>query len=293
MKLEKENFHPRDSLIHFNSKRHVYSTSLCNKLSSVTNWVYKHFEPFNAKLVIDNMRKSKNWNSNNKYFGMTDSEIQDLWKNNGKISRELGTALHEKIEKWCNDENVEHDEDDDVAFNQFLEWDNAKSSDGWMPYRTEWKIFDEDLQIAGTADAVYMNDKGEYILIDWKRCKEIKFENRWQSATSDEIKHLSDCNYVKYSLQLNVYKYILEKNYGINISKMLIVNVHPDQKSFQEIEALSIQPEVKKMFGIQENVSMKSSTSVDLLRDAASPLSKTLKDRLKKGIKISAILYLE
>ena len=46
------------------------------------------------------------------------------------------------------------------------------------------------------------------------------------------ISHLADINFfIHYSLQLNAYKYILEKNYDLKVSNMFIVCLHPENKN--------------------------------------------------------------
>jgi hypothetical protein len=41
------------------------------------------------------------------------------------------------------------------------------------------------------------------------------------------LHHLPDCNYSHYSLQLNIYRYILESEYGYHVSGMFLGIVHP------------------------------------------------------------------
>ena len=41
------------------------------------------------------------------------------------------------------------------------------------PYRTEWRIYDEHLSLAGTVDMVYEKENGELFIFDWKRSKKI------------------------------------------------------------------------------------------------------------------------
>lgn len=43
---------------------------------------------------------------------------------------------------------------------------------------------------------------------------------------------LDDCDGSKYSLQLNVYKYILENFYGQSVSHMGLVSFHPNQEDY-------------------------------------------------------------
>ena len=40
---------------------------------------------------------------------------------------------------------------------------------------------------------------------------------------------IEDCKYSIYSLQLSLYRYILEKYYGLNITRQLIVHLKDDE----------------------------------------------------------------
>jgi len=237
--LEKKNYHPRDDLILFNNSRHAYSTKRCPYLRSVTKVVYSQFPAF------DKIKVSKKIENKKQYTGMNASEIRKMWEVNGKEARDAGTLLHAQIENYYNGEEVEADESD-VALDQFLEWDAAHED--WVPYRTEWKIFDADLKIAGTIDAVFKDENGQFVMVDWKRCKEIKKNNRFDSASGTGLEHIPDCNFAKYSMQLNLYKLMLENNYGLSVSRMIIANFHPDQSSFHELEAMDMNKELQLVF---------------------------------------------
>ncbi len=262
------NSHPRDSLIKFNSRRHSYSTGKSAYLRSVTKIVSELFSSFDADKIISNMKNSAKW-PDSKYYGMSAKQIKQMWNKNGREARVAGTKIHDQIEKYCNGEEIEAEEGD-VALNQFLEWDVLRN---WTPYRTEWKIFDDDLNIAGTVDAVFKKDD-ECILVDWKSSKEIAMGNKFDCSVHPKLKHLPECNFIKYSLQLNLYKYILEKNYDLKISKIIIVNVHPNQDCFEEIEALDLTKEVSIILGV-------------------TPEKRVVLDPRGLGIKISGTLYIE
>ena len=60
----------------------------------------------------------------------------------------------------------------------------------------------------------YTDEADNFYLFDWKRSKQIKKENRYRKG-KHPLNHLDDANYWHYALQLNIYKYILEKNYII------------------------------------------------------------------------------
>ena len=87
----------------------------------------------------------------------------------------------------------------------------------------------EEERLAGSIDFVAQAADGTFLIIDWKRPKKLqsKFSNDFQRMKSP-LSHLDDCAGNHYSLQLNVYKYLLEKYYSVSVSRMLIVCAHPD-----------------------------------------------------------------
>ena len=56
--------------------------------------------------------------------------------------------------------------------------------------------------------------------------------------------HLVDSDANQYSLQLNVYKYILEIYYGLNISSMKVLSFHPDLDNYHCLEVRDMRKEV-------------------------------------------------
>lgn len=234
--LQKTNYHPRDALLFFDKSRHAYSTKLSPYLRSITKVIYSQFPEF------DKMKISQKMENKGQYKGKTAREIREMWAVNGKEAREAGTLLHEQIEKYYNGQEVDAD-DPDFALDQFVEWDTAHEN--WDPFRTEWQIFDDDLKIAGTIDAVFKDETGQVVIVDWKRCKEIKKSNRFDSASTGGLEHIPDCNFSKYSMQLNLYKLMLEKNYDLSVSRMIIVNFHPNQSTYREVEAMDLKNELQ------------------------------------------------
>ena len=86
--------------------------------------------------------------------------------------------------------------------------------------------------MAGSIDMVYEKDNGELFLFDWKRSTKIVngaghlIESDFDYGF-DELSHIADNSYNRYSLQLNLYKYIIETNYGKKISSMNLLILHP------------------------------------------------------------------
>jgi hypothetical protein len=102
---------------------------------------------------------------------------------------------------------------------------------GLSAYRTEWEIFGEEENLAGSIDFVAKNEEdGSLVLMDWKRSKQLreKFSDAYHKKMNYPLDHMDDCSGQHYRLQLNCYRFLLEKYYGVTISRMLVVCTHPD-----------------------------------------------------------------
>ncbi len=244
--------HERDAHISFDEGPHIYTIDGDSGFMSVTTWNHSHFPHFNADKIIKKMMASKNW-SNSKYFGMTADEIKAQWNENGRLASEAGTKMHYDIECYYNDMAIEVYEDC-KEFNYFLVFD--KDHNDLKPYRTEWMVWDKELQFAGSIDMTFIRPDGTIDIYDWKRCKEIKKLNRWESATTDCINHIPNSNFWHYSLQLNTYKALLEKNYGVKVGDLYLVCLHPNNKNnnYIKIKCADLSKEVEQLFELRKEM---------------------------------------
>ena len=59
------------------------------------------------------------------------------------------------------------------------------------------------------------------------------------------LEHLPDCNYYLYCLQVNLYAYILESEYGFTVANMILGVVHPQRNNAQIIEVPRLTAEIR------------------------------------------------
>ena len=123
--------------------------------------------------------------------------------------------------------------------------------DKYQPHRTEWRIFDEDKNLAGTVDMVYEKENGELFIFDWKRSKKIinsdgsiEKNNPFENGLNG-LSHLPSSDYVKYCLQQNIYKNILESKYDKKVSSMNLLILHPHLENYHIIQVESFKNETK------------------------------------------------
>lgn len=240
--LAKKNPHPRDSRIKFQADGHVYFIDGDRGYTSVTTWGGSHFPKFDADLVIERMMNGKNWRKS-QYYGMTAEAIKNQWDTNGNVSRTLGTKLHDDIERTIDGQAVVNT---NPEYGYFLNYRDQKLTEN-TPYRTEWTIFDEDHKLAGSIDYAAIRPDGSIDLYDWKRSKEIKMDGYGEYALTPCIRHIPNSNYWKYSLQLNIYRDILERCYGLKINSMTIVCLYPGNKSYLEFDVPRMDDEMRQL----------------------------------------------
>lgn len=243
--LTRQNAHERDQHITFDEGPHVYTIDGDSGFTSVTTWIHSHFSKFNVDEVLDKIFKSnKISNPDYKYYNMTREEIKDLWSKND--AAEKGTKLHYDIECYYNDLEVENNSEE---YQWFLKFVNDYKY--LKPYRTEWIVFYEELRLAGSIDMVFQDENNDLWIYDWKRTKELSpeaFGNKF--ALTECISHLPDCNFWQYSLQLNIYRGILEEKYNKKIKGMCLVRLHPDNpyKTYERIVVPFLNTEVQELF---------------------------------------------
>ena len=282
------NQHERDAHISFQEEGHKYTihTDPNSKYTSVTTWNHSHFPHFNADLVIQKMMKGKNWNPQNKYWGLTSQQIQDQWTANGAAVSGAGTKMHEQIEHFMNDpvqpypythaqlsakyllaQNELKDAGPPDQQNNIPPNELKDASQEWLyflnflrdypdlkPYRTEWMIYDEELKLSGSIDMIYENPDGSLMIYDWKRSKEISRVNNFNEyAKTQCISHLPNSNFWHYALQLNTYKAILQKNYGKTVTDLYLVRLHPDAEegTYELLKVPDLSEYIQELFELR------------------------------------------
>jgi ATP-dependent exoDNAse (exonuclease V) beta subunit len=242
--LSEKHNHPKDKYISLDELTHIYTINNKSDFISVTTFVHSLFNNFNADKVIDNIIRGKNYKKS-KYYNLTREEIKNMWETNRKDAAEKGTKIHLDIENYYNNIIVNNNSVEYLYFKNFLKDNDLK------PYRSEWKVWDEEYKITGTIDMVYENKDGTLMIYDWKRSKEIMRNRPFEKYSKIEcISHIPDLNFWHYSLQLNIYKRILETKYNKKISKMCLVCLYPENDNYIIYEVPELCEEINDLFQI-------------------------------------------
>jgi len=178
--------------------------------------------------------------------------IADYWATSNRKSQEDGTDMHENVENY-NDGKSHYRDGKEWEFFEHFERDFADMIK--LRFRTEMEIYDVEHKFTGSIDMVYRAVNGgenDFVLVDWKRCKEIKTRPDQcfgkYGCVEGISDHLPDINYWHYAFQLNMYAAVLERNYGMRILDMYIVCMHPNQQDYQCYKIERMSREVEAIF---------------------------------------------
>lgn len=281
MKLKELNYNVNDGRVRFQKEGHKYwIDNDGTDLTSVTSFIGTFFDKFDDNKAINSIITNKDYNNPDyKYYNMKEEEIRDMWKKNSDEASKMGTDLHTDIENFYNDIDVDNNSLEFSYFKKF--YDDYK--DIYEPYRTEWIIFSDVLKITGCIDMVFKNKDGSLSLCDWKRSKLISYSS-FNNKTFGKFPFdkLQDCNYTHYSLQLNLYKTILEKYYNISIKDMFLLILHPVNKSYIKIDVKDLKKESDYLLHMRKISLEKKGYVINLDTEYSLDLSEYEEDKKEK-----------
>lgn len=176
----------------------------------------------------------------------TAGEIKASWDIRGLRARNRGTEIHYQIELFLNRDTPRTDMAEIGTFCQFAR--EIMIPLGMVAYRTEWRVFCEHANVAGSVDCVVAMPDGTHGIIDWKRSTKVRSDivatgSPYDKYMAAPLDHLDSTAVSGYALQLNLYKYILERHYGMTISCLMLVQVGPDDPFYTFVPELPLEAE--------------------------------------------------
>lgn len=264
--LNNSNSHERDAFIKKNDATHEYFVN-DKKISLSGTQFKKLFMPdFDGDKLIDAMfRKScvtgERYKSKNgsDYDGMTREEMKEFWDTN----RDNGTKFHLCAEYLFNNPNIFSMDNKALyktlmdiqnhlnitgmkeKFNVFVPFVHRLLKNGFKPYRTEWPIYDEIINIAGTIDAVFYKDdeKGrKFYLFDWKTVRKHNIKESFNGNCYYPFEKMKASKETEYLIQLNLYSTILKSKYNMIIEKIYAVCISDEKCMLVDISRTDMQP---------------------------------------------------
>jgi hypothetical protein len=208
---------------------------------SVTTLIDRFF-PFDMDRFIQGKAKKED---------TSEKKVLEEFLKNRDDAAEKGTYLHEQIENFLNGDQYDASSKEFVLFKEFYE--KIVVAKGFEFVESEKRILLEKYNIAGTVDAIFKKpNKDQYLIVDWKRTKKLVVDGHPKKYgygyALSELSHLDNSSYYKYALQQNIYKFILENNYGMPISSMNLIVLHENFEQYYRIDLMNMEKEVWTIF---------------------------------------------
>ena len=251
------NAHPRDAQLLFDPSDHSYRlVDDPTPLNSVTNLVSSFFPAFDVASWASKKAEKES---------RTVEDVLHEWERNGLVARNLGTFMHEQIEHSFNKRQLfdtctidfPDGTKEEVSIKDELKYFNNFIFDVRPePYRTEWKIFNDEYALAGTLDLLAVNYSGEFIIYDWKRSRRMGKEYGYEFVPNTRNPYMKGINGMEHldctpfnvgCLQQNLYRFILESSYGMEIKEMNLVMLNNSYSNYHYVPVPRMDKEVEIM----------------------------------------------
>ena len=140
-------------------------------------------------------------------LGLSEHGIREKWAKARDDGAREGTWMHAQFECLLNGGSLPCRTAEVVLLTEFL-----RSRPDMTAYRTEWRVYAENEDVAGSIDYVAERADGSKVIVDWKRTRRARLNDQaFGRFMREPLCSLPDCTLWHYRLQLNVYRFILEE----------------------------------------------------------------------------------
>ena len=220
---------------------------------SVTRLLHQFKKPFELETIARCVARRE---------GVPVDVIKQEWALNNLYSTTIGSMLHKYIEGTYIDEHLEFklpfgalgvEEKEKIKKNfpvlvkQFKEY--FKDSKHLKCLKSEIIVGDvDDTRICGTSDMLALNKKtGELEIIDFKTNKKMESKGKYGNLLYP-FDDMPACELAEYTIQLNTYKYVVEKMTDLKIGQLKLVWFNVNNPSYKEFKLDHIQKQIEEMF---------------------------------------------
>jgi hypothetical protein len=240
--------------IQFTESDHTYLIDGVSAMS-VTTIISKYIKPFDSAYHAPRVAEKR---------GTTTEAILDLWGREGEYAGAKGTISHAYIENQILGQEYIPEYPDvqlegrdmktecgviEKQIDQFL----VDTKDYLIPVRSEIILGDIDSRIAGMSDQFYYNLMTRRLEVwDWKTNKKVNDDNTFNNTFIGGIPSapgmptaLRHTKLTEYSLQLSLYRAIIEKNAKLKVGDSHIVWFNENNDTYKEFKCLDLRPQAK------------------------------------------------
>ena len=234
---------------------HIYKpTSMADKFAHKQNFYPMEDDPYDRP-DYSKPKPEIEW--------LNEGDINKVWKYKNHHATFEGTTLHDYIENYLNNkilpyptkspEGLEFEEIKDtykIMEEYFHNFYNDKVEKGRLtPIKSEIIVGDKELGLCGMIDQLFWNERYKCLQIwDWKTNTKINMKNNFGEKMKECLYMLDDCEFNTYSLQLGIYKKIIEKNTNLKLGDNNLVWFNEDNINYKVIKCADYSEHIDNMF---------------------------------------------
>lgn len=222
---------------------------------SVTQLLKKFKKPFEKEKIASIVAKREN---------IPVEVLLDKWQSKNLYSTTIGSILHKYIENYycnkktkidisCQELTTEYKQQIldtlPVLINQFHDF--YRDNNNLLCVKNEIVLGDvDDTKICGMSDMLcYNNDTNALEILDFKTNKNMKKTSPYGFLLSP-FDGMTEGEINEYTIQLNTYKFFIEKYTNLKIDKLKIVWFNSANANYEVFELADIQPKIIEMFDV-------------------------------------------
>jgi len=256
---------------------HKFEEDFEVNLEKPDNWALKQGHEYKPKSMADRVAHKRNfYPMEDDPYGRPDysrpkppeecvtaEEVQAEWTYLNNHATFEGSTLHDYIENYMTNrifpypahspEGLSFSEIETtyrIMERQFLNFYNTAVATGKLiPVRSELVVGDSELNLTGMVDQLFWNVKHKCLQIwDWKTNTKLNLINKFGNKMLYMLYMLDACEFNTYSLQLNVYKKIIERNTNLRLGDSYLVWFNEENPNYEIIKCADYTNLAEEMF---------------------------------------------
>lgn len=221
----------------FQEKDHKYLDKAGKQLVSVSQLIHCFVPEFDPTGCITRAVAKRD--------NLTVEQVKEKWKKIADDACIKGSKFHADVELYIKTKKI-NDNENKLLINQF-------SKLGWKGrLQSETILYDLKSSLAGTCDLLEFIDNNNLGISDFKTNKTLDIKNKYKKFMLPPFDHIPASNYYIYTLQLNLYAYLMEqKGYWIEYLKILWIN--PETQKIEIFPVKFLPKETKELVKFAKN----------------------------------------
>lgn len=242
---------------------------------SVTRFIEQYCNEFNAEDVAEKVAEKNFKIINDLYrisgevseeeYKMYPTSVEDIlaqWKYKADFACAKGSECHYYAQTLWNKEPwdmMKFGFDGSVEYDSATEIIQTQADNFYRDYKErlkhlqdEFVVGSEEYNIASAIDHLFINKlTGGLVLVDYKTNSDIHKSEKYAKNMKVPLQNLKDYTLNHYFIQLSIYRYLLEKYTGLEVSEMFIVYFSENIKDYEIIEIPYLKEEVIKILELR------------------------------------------